>query len=329
MSGGEQRSPGTRREIEVPAAAAGERLDKHLASALPDLSRSHLARLVSEGHVLLDGATAKASTRLRGGERISVEVPEPEDRGLVPQALDLSIVFEDEDLLVIDKPPGLVVHPGAGVKQGTLVHALLHHCGPGLLSVGGPGRPGIVHRLDKGTSGILVAAKTPEAYRTLSAQFAARTVAKTYLAIVLGAPRDAGRVEAPIGRSTQHRTRMAIVPGGRPALSEWRVIERFGRAAALVAISLHTGRTHQARVHAAHAGHPIAGDPTYGGGGEVAPWARGILGRFGRPALHAFRLELDHPRTGRRMAFEAPLPADMAALAEALRAGVTRSAPLR
>ena len=314
-----------RHDLAVPHEAAGERLDRWLAVALPDISRSRLARLVADGSVLVDGRPAKASTRLRGGESVACDVPDAPDGGLVAEDRALSILHEDATLLVLDKPAGIAMHPGAGQSEGTLVHALLHHVGPSLLGIGGEGRPGLVHRLDKGTTGVLIVAKTPAAYRSLTAQFAARTIAKTYLALVAGEPAATGRVDAPLGRSAQQRTKRAVVAGGRPALTEWTVLERFGRAAALVEIRLHTGRTHQARVHMAHAGHGIIGDEAYRGGSVLAPWARGIAGRFGRPALHAFRLELDHPATGERATFEAPLPPDMAALADELRARLPRA----
>ena len=306
--------------LAVPAEAAGERLDRWLATAVPDVSRSRLAQLVADGAVLVNGRPAKASTKLRGGESVACEIPAAGTGGLVPEDRELRILFEDDDVLVVDKPSGLVMHPGSGQSEGTLVHALLHHVGPSLLGVGGEGRPGIVHRLDKGTTGVVVVAKTPRAYKSIVAQFAARTIEKTYLAIVGGEPDERGRVDAPLGRSPQRRTRMAVVQGGRSALSEWTVVERFGRGAAMLEVRLHTGRTHQARVHLAHAGHGILGDETYRGGSGPAPWARGIASRFPRPALHAWRLALDHPVTGERMTFEAPIPADMAELAGELRA---------
>ncbi len=306
-------------ELTAPAAAEGERVDRFVAASDAGLTRSRVAALMRDGLIRVDGEIVRASRRLKGGEVIRVSVPDPGSGGIEPEARPLEILAEDDEWLFLNKAAGMVVHPGAGVRAGTLVHALLAHCGPSLLGVGGEGRPGIVHRLDKGTTGVLVVAKTARAHASLTAQFAARTVAKTYLAVVVGEA-DARVIEAPIARSATRRTRMAVVTRGRPATTRVRVREAFGRAATLVELDLLTGRTHQARVHLAHAGHPIAGDAAYpAGGGPAHVAARAILTAFPRPALHAWRLQLDHPRTGERTLVEAPVPPDMTALIQRLR----------
>jgi 23S rRNA pseudouridine1911/1915/1917 synthase len=306
----------------APASAAGRRLDQVLPELVQGLTRTAGARLIASGDVLVGGEPAAPSRKLRGGEEIRVAVRDPAPSRLEPEDVPLRIVHEDDSIVVIDKPPGMIVHPGAGAARGTLVQALLHHCGEGLLGVGGERRPGIVHRLDKGTSGLIVVAKTAAAHAALSAQFARRTVGKTYLALARGNVQDEGRSDAPIGRSTQHRTRMAVgVPRARASLTTWRVVERFGRSAALLEVDLHTGRTHQVRVHLAHHGHPIVGDATYGPAVSAALDARlrPLLQSFPRPALHAWRLAIDHPVTGARLRLEAPLPEDFLALLEELR----------
>ncbi|WP_407928129.1 RluA family pseudouridine synthase [Arenibaculum pallidiluteum] len=317
-------APAGRLAWTVTADAAGMRLDKALAGAFPGLSRSRLKALLDQGMVSLDGRTlAEASRRVKPGQAVEIEVPEPEAALPEPEDIPLRIVHEDEDLLVIDKPAGLVVHPAAGNPRGTLVNALLHHCGSSLSGIGGVRRPGIVHRLDKDTSGLIVVAKTAEAHAGLSAQFADRSLSRTYLALVYGLPSPPrGEVEAPIGRSPQDRKRMAVVREGtgKPALTRYAVIRGFRLAAALVECTLMTGRTHQIRVHMAHIGHPLVGDPVYGGrtGRASAIRARGLpepateaLVSFGRQALHAAKLRFVHPRTGTAMSFESPVPADM------------------
>jgi len=320
------------REFRATRDHEGKRLDSVLASLLEDTSRTTVARLIAEDRVRVDGKARAASFRLTEGARIECDVPAPRDSALVAEDLPLSIVHEDASLIVVDKQAGIAVHPGAGRTSGTLVNALLFHCGASLLGIGGELRPGIVHRLDKGTTGLLVVAKTQAAHAALSAQFARRSVSKTYLAVVHGVPEATGRADATIGRSTAARTRMAAgARGGRPALSTWTRREIFGRSAALLAVDLRTGRTHQARVHLAHAGHPIVGDATYGGAARTAPdpSVRALLRSFRRPALHAFRLSFDHPEGGKRMTLESPIPADMAALLEGLRReiGQPRSRP--
>lgn len=300
----------------------GERLDRWLARRLPAQSRARLQSLIAAGHVLLDGRPAKASTRLRPGQTVGVTVPPPSPASPAPEDIPLSIVHEDPHLLVIDKPAGLVVHPGAGAPSGTLVNALLRHVRD-LSGVGGELRPGIVHRLDRGTSGLLVVAKDDATHRALARQFAGRTVEKQYLALVLGVPaRREGTVTASIGRDPVHRKKMSTrAPRGREARTSYSVLETLD-GAALLSVRIHTGRTHQIRVHLASIGHPVAGDATYGG--RRAPASRRATSRealmgLGRPALHAARLAFDHPATGERVEFESPLPGDIAAVIERLR----------
>lgn len=305
----------------VPADAAGGRLDVFLARQLPELSRARLQALVEDGAVRVDGAAAKPSLRLRAGASIEVTVPRPAPALPQPEDLPLSVVHDDPGFLVVDKPAGLVVHPGAGAASGTLVNALLFHVRD-LSGVGGVLRPGIVHRLDKGTSGLVVVAKDDACHRALAAQFAAREVRKEYVAVVHGVPSPAtGGVDRPIGRDPVHRRRMAVdAPRARTARSSYAVRQRLD-GAALVDVRIHTGRTHQIRVHLASLGHPIAGDELYGGRrtpAAVRPQARAALAAFPRPALHAARLGFRHPRTGEPLAFESPLPADLQALLAAL-----------
>jgi 23S rRNA pseudouridine1911/1915/1917 synthase len=314
--------PGPRRVTLVTGTdAAGVRLDRFLALRLPDLSRARLQALIEEEAVQVDGGLAKASLRLRAGATIEVTVPEPTPAVPLPEDLPLALVHDDARLLVIDKPAGLVVHPGAGASSGTLVNALLFHVRD-LSGVGGVLRPGIVHRLDKGTSGLIVIAKDDAAHRALSAQFAAREVRKEYVAVVHGVPAPAaGTIDRPIGRDPVHRRRMAVdAPRARAARSTYAVRERLD-GASLVDVRIHTGRTHQIRVHLHSLGHPIAGDELYGGRrtpSSVRPEARAALAAFPRPALHAARLSFRHPATGDALAFESPLPADIRALVEAL-----------
>jgi 23S rRNA pseudouridine1911/1915/1917 synthase len=303
--------------------AAGLRLDVWLAQRLPSLSRARIQALLEEGHVLLDGRRSRASARLRAGQEALVTVPDPVPAEPQPEDIEVAVVHEDGRLLVVDKPAGLVVHPGAGTARGTLVNALLGHVHD-LSGVGGVLRPGIVHRLDKGTSGLLVVAKDDETHRALVRQFAGRTVEKEYLALVLGVPsRPAGEIDAPIGRDPVHRQRMSVrAPRGREARTSWRVEELFD-GAALLRVRIHTGRTHQIRVHLSSIGHPVAGDPTYGGNRTPSSRraaAREALLSLGRPALHAARLAFTHPASGERLSFEAPLPPELLALLERLRA---------
>ncbi len=286
---------------------AGVRLDQALARLMPSESRSRLARLIEEGHVRVDGATATARRKLRSGEAVEVElVPRPAAGAPRAQAIALAVLHEDEDLLVIDKPAGLVVHPGSGNWEGTMLNALLHHA-PG---AAGLPRGGIVHRLDKDTSGLLVVARNEPAQVSLVRQLQARTVKRAYLALARGKVDAAGTVDAPVGRHPVHRTRMAVVAGGKPAVTHYRVKERFA-AHTLLECELETGRTHQIRVHLASIGHPIEGDPVYAGRGPRL---------LARQALHAWKLAFVHPRSGAAVKFESPLPADFERLLEQLRA---------
>jgi 23S rRNA pseudouridine1911/1915/1917 synthase len=289
------------------------RLDQALAQLWPEHSRSRLRGWIEAGRVTLDGAACVPRRKLAGGETLVVQPADAEAApGDAPEAIGLVIVHEDRDLAVVDKPAGLVVHPGAGNRTGTLLNALLHHA-PAL---GALPRAGIVHRLDKDTSGLLVVAKTPEAQTSLVRQLAARTVSRHYVALARGDLARSVVVDAPIGRHPVQRTMMAVVERGKGARTHVDVVERFGFAT-LVHCRLETGRTHQIRVHLAAIGHPLVGDPVYGGRAATLPTA---LRDFGRQALHAARLALDHPRDGRRMTWEAPLPGDFAALLERLRA---------
>ena len=308
------------------ADAAGLRLDVWLARRLPELSRARLQALVEEGHVRVDGAVVRASARLRQGQAVTVVVPPAVPAEPQPEDIPLVVVHEDARLLVIDKPAGLVVHPGAGTAGGTLVNALLRHVHD-LSGIGGVLRPGIVHRLDRGTSGLLVVAKDDATHRALVEQFALRSVEKQYLALVHGVPRRAhGEVDAPIGRDPVHRQRMSIrAPRGRAARTTWTIEEAFD-GAALLRVRIHTGRTHQIRVHLASIGHPLAGDALYGGARTPSckrPAAREALSSLRRPALHAALLAFSHPATGERVSFRSRLAPDIVAVLERLRAAQT------
>jgi 23S rRNA pseudouridine1911/1915/1917 synthase len=298
----------------VSAELAGQRLDAALAALEPKLSRAQAQRLVTAGAITVSGRGVKPSHRLRAGERIAGHVPEPTPARVEAEELPLAIVYEDSDVVVIDKPAGLVVHPAAGHGSGTLVNALLHHC-KDLSGVGGELRPGIVHRLDKDTSGLLVVAKNDAAHRELAAQFKLHSVDREYLALVRGLPRSAsGTVDAPIGRHPTDRKRMSTkARRARAATSHWTVLERLN-GAALLRVRLETGRTHQVRVHLASIGFPVLGDPVYGR-------SRGLPESvtLERQALHAALLGVTHPRTGERLRLESPLPADLAAALAALR----------
>ena len=300
----------------VPTSCAGLRLDAALARLMPEHSRSRLQAWIKGGQVLVDGTAADVRHKLFGGETVHVEaVAEPAHIEHQPEAIDLPVVFEDEQLLVIDKPAGLVVHPGSGNWSGTMMNALLHHA-PALADVP---RAGIVHRLDKDTSGLLVVAKTLAAQTDLVRQLQARTVKRQYLALVHGQVTGPGMVDAPIGRHPTQRTKMAIIKqggAGREARTHFVPRERFA-AATLVECSLETGRTHQIRVHMTSIGHPLVGDPVYG----KRKSGDAVLDAFPRQALHAWRLALKHPRDGTDMAWEATLPEDFMLLLEACRHG--------
>jgi 23S rRNA pseudouridine1911/1915/1917 synthase len=301
----------------LPAAAAGQRLDQALASALPQYSRSRLQQWIRGGAVRLAGRTvARPRERVRGGEEVVVEARIEPDERLAAEPMALDVIYQDEQLLVLNKPAGLVVHPGAGNRAHTLQHGLLGF-DPQLARVP---RAGIVHRLDKDTSGLLLVARTPEAHTRLVAALAAREIHREYLAVVWGRPISGGSIDAPIGRSPRTRTRMAVRGGGRPARTHYRIEQRLPHHT-LLRVQLETGRTHQIRVHLAHIGFPIVGDPTYGRPRAVAtPRLREALRGFRRQALHAERLRLRHPQSGSELAFEAPLPEDLAALLAQLRA---------
>jgi 23S rRNA pseudouridine1911/1915/1917 synthase len=316
----------TRRRFVVAPEASGIRLDRFLQTHAPDLSRTRLQALIATGRVAVTGGHPKASHRLRPGAEISIEVPPPEPLTLVPEAIPLAVVHEDADLVVLNKPVGLVVHPGAGHRTGTLVHALLAHCGADLSGIGGARRPGIVHRLDRGTSGLLVVAKNDRAHLALARQLKARTVERRYVALVHGRlPHAAGVVETAIGRDPRDRLRMAVRPtgAGRPALTRYRVLERFVRPVplTLVEATLGTGRTHQIRVHLAHLGAPVVGDRTYRRRGTMPPDPdfAAHVDELGGQALHAAVLGFTHPTTGASHRFEAPPPPAFEALLAWLR----------
>ncbi|MCC0005363.1 MAG: RluA family pseudouridine synthase [Methylobacteriaceae bacterium] len=330
-----------RHVFEVAPDHAGQRLDRFLAER-PELVETHISRtrvkaLVEEGRVAIDGAPARAvSAKVAAGATVAVEIPPAAPAEPAPENIPLNVVFEDDHLIVIDKPAGLVVHPAAGHESGTLVNALIAHCGASLSGIGGVKRPGIVHRLDKDTSGLLVVAKTDRAHRKLTALFAdhgrSMPFLREYLAIVWGAPdRKTGFVDAAIGRHQTQREKMTVVHGdkGKAAVTHWRVLETFGAdktgkpVASLVACQLETGRTHQIRVHMAHIGHPLVGDPAYATGFRtkeklLPEAARAAIAALGRQALHAARLEFPHPVSGDDLAFESPAPADFAKVLAAL-----------
>ena len=308
---------GETHRITVGPALRGERLDRAIASSLPELSRSRVQALVEAGRVQVDGKPGRASLRLRGGETLSVTVPPPEPA--IPEAEDLplSVLHEDRDLLVLDKPAGLVVHPAAGHARGTLVNALLHHVS-GLSGVGGVLRPGIVHRLDKETSGCLVVAKNDTALQALQRAFQHRTVEKTYLALVHGQPPATGRLDTLHSRHPRDRKRFTgRTKTGKPAVTTWRLRSRL-HGAALLEVGLETGRTHQIRVHLSEMGHPLLGDALYGGTRKGDARVKAVQARLGRQALHAWKLAFPHPRTGRVVRCEAPIPTDLRAALESL-----------
>jgi 23S rRNA pseudouridine1911/1915/1917 synthase len=303
--------------LAVPATAAGDRLDRFLATRLA-LPRNQMQRWLREGRVLLDGRVPKSSHALLGGETLECDPEVPAEREtMVGEPGSLSILFEDEHLAVLDKPAGLVVHPGAGRRSGTLAHHLLARY-PEIAGVGGPGRPGIVHRLDRDTTGLIVIARSAVAHTRLAAQFAGREVDKQYLAIAYAGFQSAtGVIDAAIGRHPQRRQEMAVRPRGRPARTGYRVLASAA-GIALLRLRLETGRTHQIRVHLKHLGHPLVGDPVYG----EARWKalprsqQAVLRDFPRPALHAWRLTLAHPVTAQPLAFEATVPKDLLGLWE-------------
>ena len=341
MSAPDSEAGAALKEIVTSEDADGQRLDQWLAAAFGgEFSRSRLQALIRDGHVTIDSAVVtEPKRRLSPGVRVCVALPEPDPAAPAGEAIRLDILYEDADLIVINKPAGLVVHPGAGNATGTLVNALIHHCGASLSGIGGVRRPGIVHRLDKDTSGVMVVAKNDAAHRALADAFAdhgrSGGLERAYKALVWGIPqRPSGRVDAALGRAGADRTRRAVVPETRPdarhAVTLWSVLERYspeesGKSdASLVECRLETGRTHQIRVHMAHIGHPLIGDRDYGAAfltkaNRLPDALRASVEAFPRQALHAWLLAFDHPATGERMRFETPLPADMMTLVEQFR----------
>src|SRR6516165_9605846 len=313
---------------EVDESHEGQRLDRFLSERLPGLSRTRVQSLIKQGHASRGGATIEdVKYRVKPGDRFELTLPSVAPSGVGPESIPLNIVYEDDALIVIDKPAGLVVHPGAGHSTGTLVNALVAHCGESLSGIGGVARPGIVHRLDKDTSGLMVIAKTDVAHRGLAELFARHDLERVYLAFTRGAPKRAGgTIRTQIGRSSRDRKKMAVLPrGGREAVTHYKVERHFGSEArplaARIACRLETGRTHQIRVHLASKGAPCLGDPVYGSGAPAEPVRRAVAeAGLQRQALHAAVLGFRHPATGEMLRFESPLPADMAWLEELLEA---------
>ena len=307
-------------DVRLEPAHAGWRLDRALAAAVPTLSRERLKALIRSGAVEAEGRSIRdPAMKVRGQEALRVAVPEPRPAHNEPQDIPLTIVFEDEHLLVVDKPAGLVVHPAAGNFDGTLVNALLHHCAGKLSGIGGVARPGIVHRIDKDTSGLLVVAKTDVAHEGLARQFAAHSIDRRYLTVVSGVPKASeGLVDAPLARSAANRKKIAIVEGsrGKRAVTHWKRLKLL-KDSALVECRLETGRTHQVRVHMASLGHPLLGDPVYGRSGKTHSKLLKEL-NFHRQALHAAELGFTHPVTKGRLSFTSPMPSDMQELLSAL-----------
>lgn len=305
-------------ETDSSATDSKPRLDHYISQTLPDLSRAQVQKLIDAQLVRVNGDIAKASLKLKGGEVIVVRVPPTEPLDLQPEAIPLDVVYEDEFLIVINKAVGMVTHPGAGTRTGTLVNALLHHCRGSLSGISGVERPGIVHRLDKDTSGLLVVAKEDLTHRELAKQLAERTVKRTYYALVEGLVKnESGTVDKPIGRHPIRRKEMAVVDNGRNAVTHYEVVERY-RNFTLLELKLQTGRTHQIRVHMAHLGYPVVGDLVYNRKSSGSEKARSKLGLIGH-ALHAAKLSFIHPKTGSALEFKAPLPADYQILLDSLR----------
>ena len=297
------------RELTAATEHAGVRLDAFL-SADGALTRSQAARLIAEGRVRVNGKPAAKSARLSGGETVTVDVPQLRETALPPQDIPLDVVYEDDDVIVVNKPTGLVVHPAPGHPDGTLVNALLHHCGDSLSGIGGGKRPGIVHRIDRDTSGLIIAAKNDAAHLALSAQLKDHSLSRTYECLVTGnMKQDSGTVDAPIGRSSADRKKMAVVPTGRRAVTHWEVVARYPGVTHL-RCRLETGRTHQIRVHMAYIGHPILGDTVYGAKKPVP----GLTGQ----CLHAAGLRFVHPRTGEPVELHCPLPPEFTAMLQKL-----------
>ncbi|MBX3512922.1 MAG: RluA family pseudouridine synthase [Xanthobacteraceae bacterium] len=317
-------------EISANAEDKGARLDRFLAAKIGELSRTRLKALILEGEVEVSGRTVRdPEYRVNAGDEISVSIPEAEPAKPAAENIPLDIVYEDKDVIVIDKPAGLVVHPAAGNRTGTLVNALIAHCGASLSGIGGEKRPGIVHRLDKDTSGLLVVAKNDQAHRSLSEQFAdhGRTneLSRGYIAFTWGAPKpERGTIDAPIARDPRSRVKMAVKKGGKEAVTHYEVLRKYPGSdgkpvASMIECELETGRTHQIRVHLAKAGHPLLGDAVYGAGFQskaalLPREAQAALAALNRQALHAYRLAFSHPRTGKLLSFESKLPKELAAL---------------
>lgn len=301
--------------IEITAENSGQRLDAFLAAAIPELTRSAVQRLIEQGQVLLDGKVVKASHKLSAGEQVAVTIPAPEPASAVAENIDLEILFEDADVIVVNKAAGMTVHPGAGVNSGTLVNALLGHCSD-LSGIGGEVRPGIVHRIDKDTTGILVAAKNDAAHEGLARQFSEHTVKRVYHALIFGSPRtDKGKIEGIIGRHPVDRKKMSgKARHGRAAVTHWQVIARYPEVT-LLKLKLETGRTHQIRVHLSETGYPLLGDSVYGGDARLGnvkdAKLKSLVRELGRQALHAKVLGFIHPRTGEYIEFTTDLPEDM------------------
>jgi len=313
-------------EFMITTETAGQRLDHFLVQALPDYSRTRLQDLINQGHAKLDGTLIfDPSYKIKAGQKYSLVIPPAEESYVTPQPLPLEILYEDDDILVLNKAAGMVVHPAPGHKQETMVNALLSHCGNSLSGIGGVKRPGIVHRLDKDTSGLMVIAKNDQAHQGLALQFASRTLSRKYWALVWGIlPQRTGSIEGAIGRSLRNRQKMAIVhKGGKPAQTFYTVQKTFiplntpQQAISQLECALATGRTHQIRVHLSARGHPLIGDPLYGRKNKSTIWSTSII-EFPRQALHAFQLQLEHPRTQEAMTFTAPLPRDLQNLVEQL-----------
>ena len=308
--------------LTVPDEGHGSRLDRFLTSILPEHSRSQIQRLIKDGHILVAGREARSNQPVKTGQDITVDVPEPVDPVPQPEALPLPILYQDSDLIVIDKPAGMVVHPAAGHASGTVVNALLHHVDD-LSGIGGEKRPGIVHRLDRGTSGLMVVAKHDAAHEELGRQFADREVEKEYFALAWGEVMAGRRIDAPIGRDPGNRKKMSSestrVRRSREAVTRIVRAEHFGRVLTLAQVAIHTGRTHQIRVHLSAIGHPIVGDALYGGVHRRVPGDLRAVNHLDRPFLHAARLVFKHPEDQRRMEFTSALPADLQRVLDELR----------
>ncbi len=309
--------PGESITLVVPDARAGQRLDQYLVEMIPDISRSRLASLIRKGLILVNGRSCKAGNRLRPGDRIDATIPPPEPMAITPEKVDFTVIHEDADLLVVAKPPGVVVHPATGHKKGTLVHGLVAHCDT-LSGINGVERPGIVHRLDKDTSGVMVIAKSDKSHHGLVELFKTRQVQKVYHAIIFGRPaRQKGCISGAIGRHRSNRKKMAVLEhGGREAVTCWSVLEEFADPLTYLEVRPETGRTHQIRVHMAHMGHPVAGDALYG---NKALQQTNEKYCIRRQCLHAYSLSFTHPVTGKQLKFTTPLWPDMQDILERLR----------